>query len=138
MALTGDFPKLAAMQQSIKRLVQVPSRVAGPVATDLNALIQRNWSAGVDPYGQGWAPRKSGRGGWPILDRTGALRGSTLAKALGGAGIAITVGASYGGFHQFGTSYLPVRRIIPSGTLPAAWDAVIKARIELEFRKAAA
>jgi hypothetical protein len=52
---------------------------------------------------------------------------------MSGAGISISVGTDYASFHQVGTRYMPQRRILPDGALPAEWQAAIKVAIENAF-----
>jgi len=70
---------------------------------------RENWSSQTDPStGNGWAPRKSG-GGWPLLNKTGQMFGSTSFGTAGTMIFTAKVGVNYGGFHQEGTSKMVER-----------------------------
>ena len=77
---------------------------------------KENWAAQTDPVdGSPWAPRKQPTGGWPILNRTGKMFGSTKFKSAGKMLFSASVGVKYGGFHMTGTSKMPQRRWLGIG-----------------------
>ena len=86
----------------------------------LNKIVEEynreNWSSETDPVtGAGWAPRKPPTGGWPLLNRTGKMFGSTKFTAPGPMLFTAKVGVNYGGFHMSGTSKMPQRRWLGIG-----------------------
>jgi phage gpG-like protein len=60
--------------------------------------------------GAQWLPRKR-LYQWPIVLKTGAMKRSVRAHAIG-AGSHLVVSAAYASFHQRGTRTLPVRKIV--------------------------
>ena len=88
--------------------------------TQLQRIVEEynkeNWAAQTDPVdGSSWAPRKPPTGGWPLLNRTGKMFGSTKFKATGKMLFSASVGVNYGGFHMSGTSKMPQRRWLGIG-----------------------
>lgn len=91
---------------ALREMARVPSRVSAAIAKDISKEIQKNFSAGVDPYGRAWralakSTIKAGRSPPPLTD-TGAGRRSVLVRSTSGAGIEIVVGVLYMLYHQFG------------------------------------
>lgn len=91
---------------ALREMARVPSRVSTAIAKDISREIQKNFSAGVDPYGRAWrqlakSTIKAGRHPPPLTD-TGEGRRSVVVKAAQGAGINIVVGVLYMLYHQFG------------------------------------
>ena len=77
---------------------------------------RENWASQTDPVdGSSWAPRKPPTGGWPLLNRTGKMFGSTKFKTPGKMLFSASVGVNYGGFHMSGTSKMPQRRWLGIG-----------------------
>ncbi len=88
-------------------------------------LLQQTFSNQQDPYQVKWVARRHYYP-WPILDKTGNLKESFKVRiardtftisneAINDRGIA------YASYHQYGTKYLPVRKIIPQVDLPEHW-----------------
>lgn len=128
---------ITAFQHSIAALPQLGADVADDIAKDIAVDLQKKYSAGKNPYGAAWKPRKH-RYPWKILHKTGKLYRSLEVKADNGA-ITITRGRGlkYGGFHQHGTAYLPVRLIVPissKGLPKETIDAFLK-RVKQRFAK---
>lgn len=115
--------------RALAELATVPSQIAPAVAKRINREIQKNFDAGVDPYGRAWAPlrpRTLAKGRHPPpLTHTRKGRRSVRAFATQNAGVAITVGVDYMGIHQAGDPPRMVsRKFLPSRSLPAAWKAI--------------
>ena len=86
-------------------------------------LVMEGWDNEADPAGNPWAPTTRSN---PILDDTGAMRGSA-SHEVSADGITLTIADFKAAFHQYGTSRgLVPRRMLPDGDLPAAWTAVIQ------------
>lgn len=64
-----------------------------------------------DPYGKPWAPRVGNRGGWPLLQKTGAGLDGLTARYVGGI-VRMRI-AGYFQFHQTGTSKMVARMVFP-------------------------
>lgn len=140
MPLTGDFRGFDQLEKHLASLAQVPAQASREVAKELTTLLQQEFKQGTDPYGKRWAPLKpstlkSGRHP-PPLTATGALRDGTKATPMVGAGVQIEVGEPYGVFHQYGTYKMAARPILPSGVMPKAWTAIVKAAVGKLIKKA--
>lgn len=121
MSLSGDFSALAALIHSFEKASD-PS-LFGKLSTALTAeatqLVQAEFGSQSDPYGNAWAPLKARAG--MILSDTGRLRGS-VASSSSSNEVRVRVTASYGVYHQHGTSRMPKRQILPNeGDLPGEW-----------------
>lgn len=132
--VTGNVGALHSYARSLRRLAQVPSQMAAPAAERISDLIDDQFSSGTDPYGAAWeahAPATVARWGeHPVLELSGALRGSVDVQPMGGAGIAVTLD-EVGQFHQTGTARMPARPILPVAGLPPSWeDALSQAAAE--------
>jgi hypothetical protein len=137
--IRGDaMAGVAAMGQlkaTLRRLAEVPRKVAAEAQPKLDALIQAQFRAGVDPYGNPWAPLRPatlarGRHPPPLTDTTKLRDGTKVLLAPGNAmGLRLVVGAAYGYFAQagfrVGPTKVPPRRILPQFTFPKAWKAVL-------------
>ncbi len=91
---------------ALREMARVPSRVSAAIARDISKEIQKNFDAGVDPYGRKWralaqSTIDNGRQAPPLTD-TGAGRRSVVVRATSGAGIEIVVGLVRMIYHQFG------------------------------------
>lgn len=125
LRLKGNVGALHSYARTLRRLASVPSRMAGPAADRISDLLDEQFAAQSDPYGNAWEPHAEATvarwGEHPVLELTGALRGSVDVQPMGGAGIAITLD-DVAQFHQTGTSRMPARPVLPYAGLPAAWD----------------
>lgn len=124
---------LDSWMRALEELARVPSRAAAPVAAKLQEQIDRQFAEGVDPYGKRWAAKADGDPSY--LTRSTDLHQSVVVRPLPGAGVAITVGAPYGQFHQEGTSRMPARPILPTAGLPPSWAEAVSAGVEEAYRK---
>jgi len=124
---------------ALSRLASVSSQIAAPVAAGIAAEIDRNFSAGVDPYGRAWAPlrpRTLAKGRHPPpLTHSHDGRDGVHVKPTAGAGIGITSDVPYMGVHQNGDPpRMVARKFIPSGVLPAVWRAIWQAELSNRVR----
>lgn len=140
MTFRGDIGRVRELAERIGDLERVPSRVAERVPGELEAALDAEFAAGVDPYGKPWAPLspKTKRSGTP-LDASGRMRAGVHA-APKTDGVAITV-PHPGEIHQTGWSGPrgsgPARPIVPDrDVLPTEWSAILGAATEDEIRKA--
>ena len=143
--LTGDIDKLGRIGTSVASLSDVPRIASELVAERIEALVGLEFDAGVDTYGEAWAPLAEatvakGRHAPPLTD-TRQLRDSLLVYPSR-AGIRVTIGTPEhpAGPHQDGWSgpqgYGPARPILPTGELPESWQMAIEdATIETVMAK---
>lgn len=135
MTRARNFGQLA---QAVRKLASVPAAVSREAAPAIKALIAEQFSSESDPYGNAWAPYSPGsikRGRKPpLLDETGALKDAQV-EPLPGAGISVTFGPEYAGFHQTGWKWAPARRLFPNGPLPATWRAALQSIHERVIRE---
>jgi len=101
------------------------------IAEELLANWQLKWREEEDPYGEPWKPlkpstlkrRRKGKGSGPvaqILRDTGIMQDSFTPKAdKESARIGTYEDGFYARFHQFGTKYIPIRRLLPDEYLPS-------------------
>lgn len=125
--------QIGRVMDTIRRLSDVPRRVAVIAAPKITECLQRQFAQGRDPYGRPWAPLRPStlaKHGPPPLTDKRTLRAGTLAKPKSGRGISLVTGAAYGYFHQVGFHVgrypVPARRILPQFGLPAEWSAILK------------
>jgi hypothetical protein len=118
--LNDAIAKIAALEG-------LPDRVALRAAGKIAAVLDEQFAAGTDPYGDPWADLK--RGGPSHLTETGAMHADSSVSARG-ATIVVTV-PDPGGFHQSGTRYMPARKPLPeqSRGLPPAYEIAILSSI---------
>lgn len=147
MAITGNgLAGLGQLQRNLRKLAEVPSRAAPTVAYELGRLMAEEFDAGVDPYGNAWAPLapstiERGRFDPPLTD-THAMRGGFHAEPQPGAGVAISFDVPYVLPHQTGfrnartRTRVPARPLLPTNTMPARWNEAIKATVEEAIRGA--
>jgi hypothetical protein len=147
MALEGDINALGRIAASVGSLADVP-RVAMPLAAErIEDLIQLEFDAGVDPYGDTWEPLAeatiaTGRHEPPLTD-TRELRDSLLVyPSLNGLRATIGTEDHPTGPHQTGwvgpRSSGPARPILPEVEMPETWASAIEdATIEAVTEKLA-
>ncbi len=128
--MSAGSAALSTITRALNELAKVPSRAASGASERIDALIQREFDQGTDPYDSAWEPLAEatldkGRTDPPLTD-SGALREVEVTPARG-AGINVTLGEAYGAFHQIGTRNMPARPILPTGPLPVAWREAIDA-----------
>jgi phage gpG-like protein len=123
---TGDLSGIQALQARLRELQQVPSQAASEASEEIQELIEAEFDSGHDPYGNPWVPLRPatlarGRRPPPLTD-TGAMRDSVNVQPMAGAGIGITIGTEYAPYHQYGTSRMEARPMLPDGDeMPESW-----------------
>jgi hypothetical protein len=126
--------EIGRLQDTLRRLGQVPRKVAIIAAPKLSRLLTRQFRDGQDPYGKPWRPLRPStlrKHGPPPLTASGRMARGTLAKAEGAnrKGVRVLVGAPYGYFHQVGfrahKTRVAARRILPQYGIPSAWRKVL-------------
>jgi phage gpG-like protein len=139
-AWVGDLSELGRLADNLDRLSRVPSRAARKACDGIAEAIEEQFDSGSDSYGKPWADLKpstidKGRSPPPLTD-SGDMRDSIEVRPAKSAGIQITIGAEYAGFHQAGTSIMAQRTILPVGPLPKTWTRAIDEALDLEFEEA--
>jgi len=56
MAWSGNIAGMGQLAQRMRDLASVPARAARKVAGRLQELLEDEFSAGADPYGNAWEP----------------------------------------------------------------------------------
>jgi hypothetical protein len=133
MTWTGDISKMGKLVDRLGDLARVPSRIAAKASVAVADLIEAEFAAGDDPYGDPWAPLAEstvarGRTPPPLTDE-GDMRESVVVRPMRGSGIAITIDHPAAP-HQTGWSGPrgdgPARPILPArSTLPESWKTAI-------------
>ncbi len=152
MPFKGDISDLGNLVSVLGKLAEVPSKVAGDVSEKLADLIDEEFEADVDPYGEPWEPLMAStidrkHGDDRILERTGDMRNDVDVRPMAGAGIRISIAGGRegdaGAYHQNGAPGTPMvaRPVLPGsssdGNLPPSWaDAIDEAGGDA-FREAA-
>jgi len=123
MGLSGGFDELNDAQAALQALDGMPERVAQRAAVEIASVLDEQFEAGVDPYGDPWADLK--RGGRSHLTETGAMHAGSTVHARG-SDIVIHV-PDPGGFHQTGTRYMVARPLEPVAAkgMPPAYEVAL-------------
>lgn len=104
--------RLTAWGKAFAQLPPVMKAMPKDLAEEAVDLTKQSFERQADPYGKPWAGLKlrSGR----ILQKTGGLKGSINRKTTP-RGFVISVGRTYGAYHQLGTGLYgrSRRRIVP-------------------------
>jgi hypothetical protein len=133
--LSGDLDKLGRIAARVSSLRDVPAVAAPLVSERLEQLVQLEFDAGIDPYGEAWtelapATIAKGRHAPPLTD-TRELRDSLLVYPSK-FGVRMTIGtqAHPAGPHQTGWEGKqgsgPARPIFPTGEMPDSWANAIQ------------
>lgn len=131
------------MSQTLSQFIEKLERVGGTssisavrreVAYGGLRLIASGYRDSVDPYGMRWQPLKY-RKGKPLV-KTGAFRDTWMAYPTS-TGVRFQSGVDYGAYHQYGTSSIPFRRVIPMGRygLPRPWNDLISSAYSKHVRQ---
>jgi phage gpG-like protein len=75
-------------------------------------VIDRGFEGTKDPYGAQWAKRKQAKP-WRILNKTGRLQGGWRSETTW-FGCRFSNRVPYSEFHQYGTIFMPSRKMVPS------------------------
>jgi len=139
----GDISHMGQLASTIGRLASVPSRASRAIAVDIGEMLEEQFAAGADPYGDAWDPledvtlEKRSQTTEPPLTDFGRMRGSMRVRPMSGAGVAITIDHPAAP-HQTGWSGPqgegPARPILPDRGMPARWREAIAARVDEAVR----
>ena len=128
MAMDGDFAKLGRLAVALEGLGDQIAEVAKEACEDLAHVVEAQFDAGHDPWGNAWAPLRPStlrRHGPPPLTYTHDMRDSLKVEPL-----ANTISFTMDGpaiFHQRGSGGMH-RQILPEqadGRLPQAYEQVV-------------
>ncbi len=126
---------------AMRRVAKVPELASRQIAKDINAEIQRNFSAGLDAYrkpfkklSKAYAARRRFKGA-PILTQTERGRNSVRVTAYGKE-LRAVIGVDYMVIHQKGGPVMPQRSSLPRGKIPPAWNEIFLHRYEEATRAA--
>ena len=127
---SGDLSGILALSARMRELAGVPSQAAVEASEEIQDLIEAEFEAGNDPYGDPWAalrPSTLARGRRPPpLTDTSAMRDSVQVIPTAGAGIGIIIGTEYASYHQYGTSRMESRPMLPDrDTMPESWTVAV-------------
>ena len=95
------------------------------MAAETLSLIDEGFAQQRDPYGDAWKPTKQPN---PILEETGAMRRGWSVLGISSSGFRVGNTTEYAAYHQGGTRYLPIRRMVPlaSRGLGPIWGPRLK------------
>ena len=122
MNIIADTSQLNALAAKFSNL----SPFFAWLAAFADARLQDSQSAGTDPFGVTWAALKTGAPSF--LRDTGNLEASRNFSSSG-MSASINYGAFYAEFHQFGTSKMVARPLVPDRMVPS-WQAPIEAEAQ--------
>ncbi len=147
MPLIGNMSAFPGMRNAVRRLLDVPSRVARRCVAPLNRKVAEMFNKGQDPYGNPLAAlaastvrrklRDPAAAKWAttILIRYFKLMPGTFFEAMPGAGLKLTIGPN-GEWAQKGAANRPVRKVAPDQGLPASWAEVVATESRKEAKAA--
>ena len=146
MSWDGDISRMGQLAQRVADLGSVPSRAAGRIARELEGLLEEEFEAGADPYGNAWKPltdetlAKRSQTSEPPLTDFGAMRASVKVAPMAHKGVSITIDHPAAP-HQTGWTGPqgsgPKRAILPDRAMPERWAEVIDVAVSDEFRRSA-
>lgn len=116
-------PRFGPVPRRLRELKRGDIRAAAArgAVSALENLIDERFEDRAAPNGTPWAPRKPPTGTWPILEKTGRMRGSFKVLATA-AQLKVLNDTDYLTFHQTGTSRMVARPVLPKGPLPPDWQ----------------
>lgn len=145
MAWTGDIDALRGLAKRIDRIGKTPARVKPKVAKRIAELIEEEFDAGADPYGNAWqslADSTVARGRFaPPLTDTHEMRNDVRVRPDRAGVVSISI-PHPAGVHQTGWdapgNHGPARPILPTdGKMPPLWKEAIDIEVKAEIRGAA-
>lgn len=131
---------LDGTRAALRELTKVPALASADGAKAIERLWRRNYRAGLDPYGNAWAPNAPStiarKGHARVMQETGATLRETRVAPLPGAGMKATTGYK-AAWHMRATDNRPARKVMPAHGLPATWRAELKKIVEKRLKAAA-
>jgi hypothetical protein len=124
MALDGDWAKLRQLVSDMSKVSKKAFPAAAEAAEEgVTSEFRAGFLAQRDPFGQPWAPTKTGK--TPVLYTSGGIYHAMINSAGGTVRVRP---ARYWGYQQHGANGITPRAIVPYG--PSAWDKPIQDRVE--------
>lgn len=120
----------------VRGLQRTATAIAPTVASEVEALVKRQFETGTDPHGQAYAPlaastRKRHGGSGSPLQTWGRY---VKVKPIGKGRVLIVIDDKRARFHQKGTNNMPARPLVPDGT-PETWHKAIEEAFRAGVRK---
>jgi hypothetical protein len=101
----------------------------------VKGLIDEGFQSNITPYGETWAPRRSG-GSWPLLEKSGEMRASFHIET-NAAGVKATNPVEYASYQNYGTRYISARAMLPDGSKGLGeWEEPLRASARETFNQA--
>ena len=142
MMISGDWDRLQATIRGLRKLAEVPSKVAADGAIAIKAEIDASFDSATDPYGHRWAPLMPATikrwGKHPILQLTGDGRSQITVQPMPGAGISVESPSLGLAFAQGGTANEETRRFLPVDQFPRTWRLALERSAESRVQEALA
>lgn len=109
---------VTSIDSYVQRLYRVASAESRQqLMTKLGYEVVRQVRVGFDtrsdPYGSYWKSRKADQP-WPLLEKTGKMRNSFAIQSVSPDHVRVTSNCEYAPYHQYGTSRMPSRKLIPN------------------------
>lgn len=120
--MSGDAALLEMIAAAKAKYGLSAADVAKAAGPGVERVLKATASAGTDPEGRSWAPKKDG--GRPLVGAAAAISVSIAGPVIRGVLTGPTV------FHHFGTGRVPQRRVLPdagAGIPPEIAAAILKA-----------
>lgn len=131
-------PRFDPLAVKLRQLTpgRIRQAAAGAVRDTVEQLVDERFHERADTKHRPWAPRKEPTGSWPLLERSGRMRRDYHVTATT-TGVSVTNNRPYAGYHQTGTVYMPARKVLPDGPLPADWRERIDEAVAAELERIA-
>jgi len=134
--VTGDFSAVNAFRRKLFALGKTSRSALRELEGIAVQELNKTFSKGQNPYGRRWRPRKTARSN-PILNETGALKGSASAQSRGATSFGVKYTDFKARYHHNGTRNIAARRLLPaSGRLPSRWKKRFQVVFKRRFREA--
>lgn len=115
--VTITFDKTATVQ--LLQKVQKGMQDMRPFFSKVEPIVQKakeqQFSSAGSYLAERWAPRKGG-GAWPLLNKTGKMKGSFKTKSKTNDQMVYGSSSNYYKYHQLGTRKMPARVILNINT----------------------
>lgn len=113
---TVQLGRIKEIKKKLRHMPRFLERVIQKEAKLTRRMISEGFDKSQDPYGRAWKQTKQPN---KILVKTTRLRRSFRVTPLGRKSMMIRTGVFYAKFHQYGTRYIDVRKMIPEPGRPS-------------------
>ncbi len=133
MSIKGDWGRLQSMIRELRGVSGLMEPVTKLARERVRHLYGADFAGQHDPWGNRWAPTKSG--GSPVLYKTGRLAMANISYSRGSVRV---LPPYYWIFLQSGANHMPQRAVLPFGASPWLTDVgrVLRTYIESYFASA--